>query len=189
MRRLVLSLMVAGTAALLTACGQGGSAFSFNGSNQNIDHIIISDQTNSNLTGIFRVVPGGQLSLQAEGVKSPNNTNVPDTNFTFNMAIAPAGTPIPVSGSGQNAVCTGLTQTVGPTAGLAIALSPTFVGTYLKQNQTAGGSVVLTAPTVAQIAASVAPNVATAPANYCLTIIATHSPDGKVGTATVYVGN
>lgn len=184
MRRLVLSVLAAGSIALLAACSQGGSAFT-GSSAQNADHVQITSAGNP--AGILKVVPGGSIVLSAQALKGSNNVVLQDTNFTFDYAIAPAGTPYPNSQSGTQGFCNTLT---GTATVLPSILTP---GGALGQASGASvaspsGTVTLTAP--ASITAGFGSTAAFSPttaSTYCLTVNAHHVLDGVTGSATVLV--
>ncbi|GAC1418199.1 MAG: hypothetical protein NVSMB64_27930 [Candidatus Velthaea sp.] len=194
MRRLVLSLLAASSVALLTACGPGGSAFNLSDNNK-LDRIILS--TAGQPPGVFKVVPGGSIAISATGVKGSQNSIVTgDTNFTFNVGPAPAGALYQGgigAADGIQGVCLGFSQLVPPVAPSTTPTTVSLVPTITQNSLAAGAatdSVIFTAPTIASLNVPLGPNTAApAPAAYCVIINATHTSDGVVGSATVYVGN
>jgi len=198
MRRLVLSLLAASSVALLTACGQGGSAFNVS-NNTKVDRVSI--QSAGQPPGVLKVVPGGTIGLSAIGTRGSLNTiNSADTNYTFNYGYAVAGTPYQNNQDGIQAFCAGfLQQPPTPASGVVpapVALPITNLPSNSKQfsqNNVSTDSINFTAPTAAAIAAlnpPIAPIMAApAPASYCVIVNATHTSDGVVGSAVIYVGN
>jgi hypothetical protein len=176
MRRLVLSLLAASSVALLTACGQGGSAFN-TGTPTNISHVQI--ESSGNPPGVFKVVPGGTIKLSAVGTNGSGFINQNDTsyNWTYNVTAsgafynssATATTACPVM-SGFSGTLPAILKNSSGTVGVTVASSD--------------ATVLLTPP-----ASITAFGPAAAGASYCLTINATHISDGVTGSAYVYVGN
>lgn len=161
MRRFLLSLLAASSAALLSACGQGGAAFNQNGTSK-IDRVVFTTP-NGGTTGIFKVVPGGQILITAVGVKGTQNViNTNDNRFTFNVAYAPAGAL-------YQAQPDGVTQASCP----APPAAPQPVLPTLTPAPQSPDTIALVAP------------VAAAP--YCLTLNATHVTDQVVGSVNVFV--
>ncbi|MFN2459067.1 MAG: hypothetical protein ABR591_00030 [Candidatus Velthaea sp.] len=190
MRRLPLTLIAAGAAVLLSACGQGGSAFNF-GNNTKVDRVVI--QSNGQPEGVFKVVPGGSILLSAQGTRGANNVVInADVNYTFNAAVAPAGRPFQNGVSGAQGICAGFTQVPPPVGGVAqaaIPLIPTVPAAALSGSSQSPNTITLTAPTIASLNAQFAPGntAGPAPASYCIIVNATHVSDGVVGSATVDV--
>lgn len=175
MRRIVLSVMVAGSAAALAACGGGGTAFG-SGSNS-IDRVVVTGS--GSLSGVNKVVPGGTIVLSATGVKGSSNTTAGDNGYSWSASYAPVGTPAQALATGSQIFCNGLTTP---------AISPAGSLNVSSVNPSTLTLVVPTAvPAVTAPAASIAP---AAPAgSYCLIVQATHTADGKFGTAVVVVDN
>jgi len=186
MRRLVLSLLAASSVVLLSACGQGGSAFNA-GNNTHVTNVLL--MSNGDPSGVFKVVPGGTLDLSAVGVKGPNNAiETSDINYTFDASVAPAGTFYQNSIAGTQGVCLGFTQN-SPAPVTALALSPVVPAAALVTSSAAPSTVVVVAPQIATLNAEFAPpnTIGTAPASYCLIVNAHHTSDGVTGSATVLV--
>jgi hypothetical protein len=186
MRRLVLSLFAASSVVLLSACGQGGSAFNA-GNNTHVDHVLL--MSNGDPSGVFKVVPGGTLTVSAVGVKGPNNVIVnADINYTFDAEVAPAGTLFQNSISGVQGVCLGFTQN-SPAPVTALPLAPVIPPANLVTSGNSPDTVVFVAPQIATLnALDQTPNtIGTAPASYCVFLNAHHTVDGVTGSATILV--
>ena len=91
MRRLFLSVLVAGGLAFLAACsGQGGYGFSTGSTtNPSIDRIAFQNGSGGYL-GSFFVTPIGANTVQvvATGLKGPQSVQVPDATFVWSWAFA-----------------------------------------------------------------------------------------------------
>jgi hypothetical protein len=177
MRRLLVSFLAAGSVVLLSACGQGGSAFNA-GNNSKVDHVQL--ETNGQPAGVFKVVPGGTLTISAIGLKGPQNVQeTADQNYSFDASISAGGLFYQNGISGAQAACGVFTAAVGtpvvPAANLAVV------------GRNAPNTVVLTAPTIAAANALFAVPAAAAPALYCIVLNAHHVSDGVTGSAIIDV--
>jgi hypothetical protein len=182
MRRLVLSLLAASSVALLTACGQGGSAFN-TGSTNKATHVIV--ESAGDPPGSLKVVPGGTIVLSAVATNGPNNSIViGDSNFTFTYNIAPANTPYPSNVDGQQAFCNGLTGTNGILPAILTSSTTTTPSVTVTSSD---GNLIVTAPaSIAAFGAATAFSPTTA-TTYCLNINAIHTSDGVTGSAVLLV--
>ena len=178
MRRIVLSLIVAGSAAMLTACGGGGTAFGGGSNSNSIDRVVITGT--GTLSGVNKVVPGGRLLLSAQGVKGPTNTKAGDNGYTWTASyVTVAGTPVQSTETGTQVFC----NTVA--AGIVFPASAIFV------DSTNAAQITLVPPLASPaVTASPAAFTPAAPAgSYCLNVAATHTADFKVGSVVVLVDN
>jgi hypothetical protein len=179
MRRLLVSFLAAGSVVLLSACGQGGSAFSA-GNNSKVDHVQL--ESSGQPAGVFKVVPGGFLTISAIGLKGPQNVvETGDLNYTFDASISPGGLLFQNGISGAQTACGAFTGAVGtpvvPAANLVVA------------GRNAPNTVVLVAPQIAAANALFAVPAAAAPASYCIVLNAHHVSDGVTGSTIIDVSN
>jgi len=174
MRRLVLSLLATSSLALLTACGQGGTAFG-GGSSGNASSIVFST---GGTTGVFSVRAGFPIVMSATAVAGIENVVTTNQSFAFSWGFAPSGTLYnngSVSGAQQSACAA---PPVGFTVPQVSILS------------NAGSNFVTVTPpgTVAGYGAGTTlGGSATAAAPYCVVLIATHQGDGVKGRAVILV--
>ncbi|MGB8266363.1 MAG: hypothetical protein WCE44_08590 [Candidatus Velthaea sp.] len=169
MRRLVLSLLAASSLALLTACGQGGTAFS-SGSNGNANRVVFTGT--QGLSGVFFVRAGSGIQVTAEAVYGSQNVLSSDQNFTFSWAFAPAGTLYQngsVSGAQQSACAAPPSGAAPPLNTILSNAGPNYV-------------TVTPFPTAAGYAAA-----ETGAAPYCINLVATHTVDGVQGSVVIDV--
>jgi hypothetical protein len=175
MRRLVLSLLAASSLALLTACGQGGTAFG-GGSSGNANNVILT--TGQGTTGVFTVRAGFPIVVSATATAGTENVVTTNQNFTFTWAFAPTGTLY------NNGSVSGATQSpcAAPPAGYPVP--PATILSNAGQN-----FVTVTPPgTVAGYGAGTTlGGSATAGAPYCVIVFATHANDGVVGKQVILV--
>ena len=177
MRRIVLSLLVASSAAMLAACGGGGTAFGGGSNSNSIDRVVITGV--STLSGVNKVVPGGRLTLSAQGVKGPSNTVAGDNNFAWSAsAVSVPGTPFGANESGTQVFCNTIPAQVAPAGFISVDGTNSAQATLVVPT----GLPVVTAPP-----ATFAP--AAPGGSYCVNVNATHVSDGKVGTIVVLVTN
>jgi len=164
MRRLVLSLLAAGSVALLTACGQGGTAFG-GGSNGNANRVILT--AGQGTTGVFTVRAGYPIVVSATAVYGSQNVVSTDQNFTFAWAFAPAGTVY------QNGSVSGAQQ------GTCAAPPTGYTPSSATPLSNAGANFVTVTPfPAAQITGTIP---------YCINLVATHNIDGVQGNAVILV--
>jgi hypothetical protein len=178
MRRLAFSVLAASSLALLTACGQGGTAFG-GGSSGNASSVILTSA--QGLSGVFAVRQGAAIIVNATAVAGTQNVVTTDQNFTFAWSLAPAGSIYQtgsVSGAEQ-APCGALPTGAGgpPLPTVLTNAGANFVTVTAPANATPyafSASVVLGSTTAA-----------TEP--YCLHVVATHTIDGVQGSANIPV--
>jgi hypothetical protein len=115
MRRIALTLVVLGAAAL-TACSGGGSVLNF-GSNSTPDHI---DITQVGQTNTPRVLAGTTLALSAQALKGPQNSTISTNAFTWTAALVTSGT-YPINSLGGTKPCATPSITTPPAAAVAFA--------------------------------------------------------------------
>jgi hypothetical protein len=179
MRRLLVSFLAAGSVVLLSACGQGGSAFNA-GNNSKVDHVQL--ETNGQPAGVFKVVPGGTLTISAIGLRgSQNVVETGDLNYTFDASISTSGLFFQNGISGAQTACGAFTGAVGTPVVPAANL------TVFGRNDP--NTVVFTAPTIAAANALFAVPAAAAPASYCVILNAHHVSDGITGSAIIDISN
>ena len=193
MRRLFLSVLVAGGLAFLAACsGYGGTGFSSGGnSNTTISRIAFSGS--SGQFNAFNVAPIGPANPYnpAIGLYGPTtqinavgstanvfNVIVPDQGFTWAAAIAPGGTPWTTGTSGQTAACPATTQTPVVNSLYVYDTSRGALGGLIPYDGRVTSTVYVGPVTGSTLAAP-----------YCINVVATHPGDGVQGSVVVRVGN
>jgi hypothetical protein len=87
MRRIALTLVVLGSAAL-SACSGGGSVLNF-GSNSIPDQISITQVGQTNTP---RVLAGTSIVLSAQALKGPQNSTISTNSFKWTAALVTSGT-------------------------------------------------------------------------------------------------
>ncbi|HMC45533.1 MAG TPA: hypothetical protein VKJ77_09440, partial [Caballeronia sp.] len=178
MRRLMVSFLAAGSVVLLSACGQGGSAFNA-GNNVKVDHVQL--ETFGNPPGVFKVVPGGFITVSAIGLRGSQNVQVTgDLNYTFDASISPGGQLFDNTISGQQTACGAFTGSTG---------TPVVPAANLVVSATSPNTVVLVAPTIAAANALFSVPAPAAPASYCILLNAHHVIDGVTGSTVIDVSN
>lgn len=197
MRRIVRSLVVAGTLTL-GACSGGGSVLTFQ-NNSNPDHVLVQVAAPSN---IARVLPGGSLPLSAVGVNGAQNGILTGNRFRWSATLvtAASGTTYIANTLGQTRPCGGVTLTAG---GVSSQLT-TDVALFLTIDPTNESNVLVTPPPVLTSAALPALPVGstlTPSYPYCVIVTAqagtvsgtgtgtTFTPIGQPGSITVAVVN
>jgi len=169
MRRLVLSLLSASSLALLTACGQGGTAFG-GGSNGNASTVVLT--AGQGTTGVFTVRAGFPIVVSATATDGIENVVATNQTFTFAWTFAPTGTLYnngSVSGATQG-------QCAAPPAGY-----PNPPNTILSN---AGANFVTVTPPGSVLGYGTGTTGSTP---YCISLIATHDVDNVVGRAIILV--
>ena len=182
MRRLFLSVLVAGGLAFLAACsGQGGYGFSSGGTNNsNVDRIAFSNGSGGDI-GIFYLAPGAAtIEVNASGVRGSQSVVVPDALFTWSAAIAPNSAFYQTNTVGQNKQC--------PTPSGTPAV-PLFVGNVLTSSGL-GGAISAPIPYDGRATTTIfvgSPALGVTPP-YCIQVIA-KSTNGVQGGVVVFVSN
>jgi hypothetical protein len=166
MRRLALSLLAASSLALLTACGQGGTAFG-SGQTGTASSVILS--SGQGLTGVFIVRAGTSIQVSAEAVQGSQGALTTNQQFTFAATFAPSGTLY------QNGSPSGAQQSACPAPPAAVNAT-IFAAANVLTN--AGSNFVTVNPPA---------NAAPWGAPYCLNLVATHTVDGVQGNAVIFV--
>ena len=182
MRRLFLSVLVAGSFAFLAACsGQGGYGFSSGGTNNsNVDRINFSNGSGA-LVGVMILAPGtGTLQLNATGVKGSQSVVVPDALFTWSAAVAPNTAVYQTNQNGVTKAC--------PTPSGTPAV-PIFVGNVLTSTGQ-GGATARNIPYDGRATNTIfvgSPALGVTPP-YCIQVVATSSNNVQ-GGVVVFVSN
>jgi hypothetical protein len=194
MRRLALGLLTACLAAVVSACSNGGSAFTGN----NAPKLTSLNLTAAGGTSLFRLAnqTGAYLAISAQGVAGSTllATDAFDQVFqwtasyigppaTYNSSVLGAQVACPAAPTGPfagNALFVSPPTTIGSTNGAPAAAPVPYVpGTNVQSN------TIYVSPIVnPQINAAGA-----AVAAYCLNVVAKHTSDGVTGNAIVYVSN
>jgi hypothetical protein len=169
MRRLLLSLLAASSLALLTACGQGGTAFG-GGSSGNATSVVFT--TGQGTSGVFFVRAGFPIIMSATAVAGTENVVTTNQNFAFSWGFAPAGTLY------NNGSVSGATQS-------ACAAPPGgYTGTPANILSDAGANFVTVTPPGSVLGYGAGTTGSTP---YCIVLIATHQGDGIKGRAVILV--
>jgi hypothetical protein len=180
MRRIVLSLAVAASAAL-TACSGGGQVLGTG--NNDPDHVIVSVIGQVN---VARVLAGSSMVLSAQGVKDGNfNGAIYNNTFTWHAAVV-NGATYPTTTFGQSG-------TTKPCATVTLGTSTTpFAPDYtqfLTVDPANSANVTFKPPAAIPIPAGVPAVTLTPSANaYCAIVTAT-AVNGVVGSLIVAVVN
>lgn len=176
MRRLMVSFLAASSVVLLSACGQGGSAFNA-GNNVKVDHVQL--ESNGQPPGVFKVVPGGFITISAIGLRGSQNVVVTgDINYTFDASISRGGLLFDNSISGLQGTCASFTGSTG---------TPVVPAANLVTGTASPNTVVLVAPTIAAANALFSVPAPAAPASYCIVLNAHHVIDGVTGSTVIDV--
>jgi hypothetical protein len=183
MRRIALTLVVLGSAAL-SACSGGGSVLNF-GSNSTPDRIEITTVSQSNTPRVF---PGASLALSAQALKGPQNSTISTNAFKWTAALVTSGT-YPVNVLGGTKPCATPSITTPP--GSAVAFAPDYTA-FILVDATNQANVVFTPPLTIPVPAGSTAGIlagSTAANAYCAVVNAS-TPDGlTTGSITVAIVN
>ncbi|MGH7729405.1 MAG: hypothetical protein ACREM2_11555 [Vulcanimicrobiaceae bacterium] len=167
--------------AMLSACG--GSGLGSGGGSA--DFVVFTN--GSAQVNDFFLAPSGNAPLLVAATAERGSGQfaqvVPDATFLWAATYAPAGTSYV---KGASASASGKCGTPASTPPLVLALqAPSLVYTPLAAGQTANEVFVF--PPKTPSGAVVLP--AAGSTSYCLTVLATVSPSGPLGSTTVVVSN
>jgi hypothetical protein len=191
MRRIVLSLAAVLSAAVLSACGGGGSVLGFGGDNPSPDHVIITTSAPSN---IARVLPGSGIALSAVQVHGSQNGLLSGNNYRWSAALTTGATYI-ANDIGQTKPCSNVTVTGG---GVTSPYTADF-GIYIAIDPVNEANIIFFPPTVLPLPAGFTTITTSFP--YCVVVNAqpgkitgsglgtTFTPTGPPGSITVAVVN
>jgi hypothetical protein len=179
MRRIVLSLAVACSAAL-TACSGGGQVLGTGGTDP--DHVVISVAGQLN---VARVNAGSPLTLSAVGVKGSQNGAIYTSTFTWHAAII-NGQSYPTTNFGQSG-------TLKPCATVSSGTTPYTPDytTYLTFDAANPANVTFTPPALIPPPAGSTGAVATPlpTANAYCAVVTAKAANGATGSIIVAIVN
>jgi hypothetical protein len=172
MRRIALTLVVLGSAAL-TACSGGGSVLNF-GSNSTPDHILVTQQGQTNTP---RVIAGTSIVLSAQAVKGSQNGTISTNVFKWTAALVTSGT-YPVNALGGTKPCATPSITIPPAS--AAAYAPDYTAYLVVVDPTNPANVTFAPPLTIPAPAGTTTGIlagSTATNAYCAVVNAS-TPDG-----------
>jgi hypothetical protein len=195
MRRLALGLLTACLAVVVSACSNGGSAFTGNSAPK----LTSLSLTASGSTSVFRLAnqPGAYLAISAQGVAGSTFLATDAFDQTFQWTAAYAGPPTQYNGSALGTPSNCPAAPTGPYAGNALFVSPpTTIGSGTNGTPAAAAVPYVPGTNVQSNTIYVSPIVnpqinaaGAAVAAYCLLVTATHTSDGISASVVVYVSN
>ena len=180
MRRFALKLLASLSLAALCGCaGYGGSAIG-GGDSSSYDRLIFSTLA-SGFEGVYLVAPSANTPLVVSVYGSKYSFSITQFNTTATWATTYAAPPTTYHLVGANLIpidkaCPAIPPgSVNPSAALVVFNGAQSVTTY-------------TSGTFYQTIGIFPPNLAGAPASYCLNVVATAS-NGTIGSFVAFVGN
>jgi hypothetical protein len=179
MRRIALTLVVLGSAAL-TACSGGGSVLNF-GSNSTPDRIDITQQGQTNTPRVFAGTP---ITLSAQSLKGPQNSTISTNAFKWTAALVTSGT-YPINALGGTKACATPSITTPPAA--AVAFAPDYTA-FIVADVTNPGNATFTPPVTIPAPAGSTTGILAGPTAsnaYCAMVNAS-TPDG-ITTGSIIV--
>jgi hypothetical protein len=184
MRRIVLSLAVAASAAL-TACTGGGQVLGTGANNPDVVIISVAGQVN-----VPRVLAGNPIVLSAQDVKNPNlNGAIYNNTFTWHAAIV-NGPSYPTSTGGPSGTTKPCATVLLP--GSTTPYAPDYTS-FLTLDPSNSANVTFTPPATIPAAPTGAPTIANPPGTpatplnaYCAIITAT-AVNNVVGSIVVAI--
>lgn len=182
MRRILLSLMAVGSAAVLAACSQGGTAFNTN--TNMADRVVVTANGNGGSTGTAKVLPGFPITLSAVAVNSPNNAVNTTAQFTWTVTPQVGGT-FTNGATGAQTLCP---TTYGTPASPLVPVSALTAGVFTNGTTTNSSNNLTVVPPAAGTLFTPAGGPAISPATpYCLVATAKFTPSGAQGSIVIYV--